>query len=201
MSRTSLWHILRHGPVSGGMLSAFAKNVFGDAITVLHKADDSVENETQSKFATLQNRLIDLMNEFVHDAPLSIMEFHLRTNIHMIFGAEENYLILKPLFKKALTDTTISAWITENEAGALCAYYFLNIDTQIPREKQPTLIFFDNDRRLASYNVSNYNFSFASIVEKALTYILNPRHEYYWNKTRIECEGFFVERGNMAAAR
>lgn len=145
-----------------------------------------------------RNALVrSIIKQVSHHAPLMLwsVEQELAWLVHHAPEAEFRYNRLTKQFALALQDKTITAWVGANDFIAVSALHYLQLHGH-DQKKKPALIGFDDAKIATAQNLTSYNFSFPSIIEKALTYILNPQHKYYWNKSSIECEGIIMERSS-----
>ena len=100
------------------------------------------------------------------------------------------------LFPRALQDTTITAWICENDFVALAAMHYLKT-TQPPHvQNRIAIIGFDDLPAATENDLTSYNFAPSLIMEKAVGFLINPQQEFFKDKMRIEVEGVLIERGS-----
>jgi DNA-binding LacI/PurR family transcriptional regulator len=118
---------------------------------------------------------------------------HLGWYLLQTLTLEQQRVGMQPLFEEAISHPEITAWVGANDHTALFAIHFLKTHGIIPPERI-SVIGFDDIRMAYDYNMSTYNFNLASMAQRTVSYILNPNHEHFWNKLRIECEGKVIER-------
>jgi DNA-binding LacI/PurR family transcriptional regulator/DNA-binding transcriptional regulator YhcF (GntR family) len=85
----------------------------------------------------------------------------------------EIYSTMRPLFKKALSDRTITAWVMANDfAAALAIDYLKEMNMQTP--ENVSIISFDNTLDAMEYQITSYDFNNTGIVTMMLRSILAP---------------------------
>jgi DNA-binding transcriptional regulator YhcF (GntR family) len=110
----------------------------------------------------------------------------------------EIYYRMVPLFRKALENKTITAWVTANDYTATLALDYLK-ENKIRVPEDLSIISFDNTLDAMENQLTSYDFNLNGIVSIILRYALRPssvsssRH-----KAVIEAEGTIIERRSTA---
>jgi DNA-binding LacI/PurR family transcriptional regulator len=113
----------------------------------------------------------------------------------------EIYEKMTPLFKNALNDTGITAWLMANDyAGTLAIDYLKEQKVKIPEDV--SVIAFDNTIDAMEYQLTSYDFNNNGIVNLMLRYILSPSSLPVEERSKVkEVDGMLVERLSVAHAR
>ncbi|MBD3345716.1 MAG: hypothetical protein GF401_11705 [Chitinivibrionales bacterium] len=112
----------------------------------------------------------------------------------------ELYYFLRTLFKKALTDTEITAWICANDQVAVAAYdYCRERGIDIPGKL--SIVGFDDSYEALEKGITSYNFNIRGIMNAMIGYILNTRsYPGTYQRRPIEIEGMIVQRRTSGRA-
>ena len=115
--------------------------------------------------------------------------------LQTLLSQEYAYTQLVPLLQRAL-ELRSTAWVFENDqlAGLALTNFIRQNNISVPDNL--AVVGFDDTAVAANINLTSYNFDFGGIARTAISFILNPEHRIYWNKTRIECEGLVIERNS-----
>jgi DNA-binding transcriptional regulator YhcF (GntR family) len=106
----------------------------------------------------------------------------------------EIYFRMIPLFKQALKNKAITAWVMANDYTATLALdYLKEIKVRVPEDL--SIISFDNTLDAMEYQLTSYDFNLSGIVSIMLRYALRPSSvSSHRHKALIEAEGAIVER-------
>lgn len=101
---------------------------------------------------------------------------------------------MAPLFKKALQNTSLTAWLMANDYAATLALDYLK-EKKIRVPEDISVIAFDNTLDAMEYQLTSYDFNNSGIINSMLRYILSPS-TFSMNRPDdvIEVEGSIVER-------
>lgn len=125
------------------------------------------------------------------------LERHLRRTI----SRAELRRDLDPLFAQALSDSSITTWVCNNDSVATVALdYLKEAGRSVPEEI--SVVGFDNSPEALDFNLTSYDFNAEGSVLAMLHYALGtlwPTHRK--PGTPVEMDGFLVERGTLARAR
>ncbi|MDD5673479.1 MAG: substrate-binding domain-containing protein [Chitinivibrionales bacterium] len=109
-------------------------------------------------------------------------------------------LFYKPLFKRALADPAITAWVAANDETAFAAMDFL----AAARRRVPAdmaLVSFDDDFNALFRNLSSYNFNLSGLLHQALEHLLRPSFPSVKQADGpVEIRGYVVQRGSLGEA-
>ncbi|MBD3320799.1 MAG: GntR family transcriptional regulator [Chitinivibrionales bacterium] len=110
-----------------------------------------------------------------------------------LYVAELNYF-LRSLFRKALADREITAWICANDQVAIAAYDYCRAHgVAIP--ERLWIIGFDDSYEALERGITSYNFNIRGIIHAMIGYILNTRtYAGLHFRKPIEIEGTIVQR-------
>jgi DNA-binding GntR family transcriptional regulator len=107
---------------------------------------------------------------------------------------------LTPLFKDALKDESITAWVLSNDLIAPFALDFLR-KKKIEPGKDISVVSFDDILRALTYHVTSYNFNIAGLTGSILRFLLWESKRAPQRKRRIvEIQGTIVERQTSGPA-
>jgi len=113
----------------------------------------------------------------------------------------EIYQKMGPLFKNALKDTGITAWLLANDYAATLAIDYLK-EQKVKIPEDISIIAFDNTIEAMEYQLTSYDFNNNGIVNLMLRYILAPSSLPTQELNRVkEVDGMLVERLSAANAR
>jgi DNA-binding transcriptional regulator YhcF (GntR family) len=106
----------------------------------------------------------------------------------------EIYHRMIPLFKRALENRSITAWVLANDYSATLALDYLKQQhVRVPEDL--SVISFDNTLDAMEYKLTSYDFNLNGIVSIMLRYALRPSSvSSPRRKTVIEAEGAIIER-------
>lgn len=106
----------------------------------------------------------------------------------------EIYYRMVPLFKKALENKGITAWVMANDYSATLALDFLK-EHHVRVPEDLSVISFDNTLDAMEYKLTSYDFNLSGIVSVMLRYALQPSSvSSPRKKSTIEVEGAIIER-------
>ena len=110
-------------------------------------------------------------------------------------------LYLQPLFEQAIAMPAITAWVTANDAIAVCALEFLRVrGVDVPG--RISLISFDDSVSAMTRRITSYNFNLPGIVSAAFRHVLRSNHQTQAPRSRtVEIPGTIVERETSGRAR
>jgi DNA-binding LacI/PurR family transcriptional regulator/DNA-binding transcriptional regulator YhcF (GntR family) len=113
----------------------------------------------------------------------------------------EIYTMMRPLFKKAFHNRSITAWVMANDfAATLAIDYLKEINCQTPEDI--SIVSFDNTIDAMEYQITSYDFNNNGIVTMMLRYILSPPSLPMRGRDEImEVEGRIVVRRSTGLAR
>jgi DNA-binding transcriptional regulator YhcF (GntR family) len=106
----------------------------------------------------------------------------------------EIYHRMIPLFKQALKNKAVTAWVMANDYTATLALdYLKEIKVRVPEDL--SVISFDNTLDAMEYQLTSYDFNASGIVSIMLRYALRPSSvSSHRHKAVIEAEGTIIER-------
>lgn len=112
----------------------------------------------------------------------------------------EIYYRLLPMFKQALADKAITAWVMCNDFTATLAIdYLKQEDIQIPQ--QISIVAFDNTLDAMETRLTSYNFNNAGIINWMLRFIVRPSTFGGSKRKKVfEPEGNIIERQTSGKA-
>jgi DNA-binding LacI/PurR family transcriptional regulator len=101
-------------------------------------------------------------------------------------------IMLQPLFEKALSDRSITAWVCSSDPQALMALEFVRARGKtVP--KDISVMGFDDTTDAYNNGLTSYNFDIGQAAYRMLNFILDPRTESR-GPTVVEIPGMVVER-------
>ncbi|MBD3319814.1 MAG: GntR family transcriptional regulator [Chitinivibrionales bacterium] len=106
-----------------------------------------------------------------------------------------------PLFKNALRDKNITAWICANDLIASMALSYLRTkNIKVPQDI--SIIGFDDTLDAMGERITSYNFNLQSIAEAMINFILHPYgFKRVWKRKITDIEGSLVVRSTSDKAR
>jgi len=108
---------------------------------------------------------------------------------------------LHPMFEQAIAMPAITAWVTANDAIAVCALEFLRA-RGVEAPGRISLVSFDNSVSAMTRRITSYNFNLPGIVGAAFRHVLRSNHRTQAPRPRtVEIPGAIVERETTARAR
>jgi DNA-binding transcriptional regulator YhcF (GntR family) len=108
---------------------------------------------------------------------------------------------LQPLMRDALKLAGVTAWVGANDDVAVaCMEYLRAQGRRIPQDV--SVVGFDDSADAQSRRLTSYNFDCAGAVHAALHHALQPRlrRPAGGKATRVDIEGYLVERATLAVA-
>jgi DNA-binding transcriptional regulator YhcF (GntR family)/DNA-binding LacI/PurR family transcriptional regulator len=117
--------------------------------------------------------------------------------------AEEEALRTRlfPLFKKAIADPAVTAWVCVNDRAAMPALDFLKL---YAGKRRIELVSYDDTFEAFQHKITSYNFNISALVNAMISFVLYPRREWYksYSTHPVQIEGALVERApKYSAAR
>ncbi len=104
---------------------------------------------------------------------------------------------LQPLFRRALTDPAITAWVSVEDSHGLAALDFL---AGTPAGRRVSVVSFDNSPESLRGGLTSYDFNLSLIVQRMLHHLLTPPRRVSVDSPLIEhVPGFVVERWSSRA--
>ncbi|MDD5674985.1 MAG: substrate-binding domain-containing protein [Chitinivibrionales bacterium] len=124
---------------------------------------------------------------------LEKLDFTLQT----IALEEKHRRLCLPLFKRALADPNITAWVCANDQIAFLAADFLKSkNLHVPADI--SLVGFDDLFRSFQSNLTSYNFNNPMVVHRIFQHILNPLSDAMTNKNApVEIPGHIMQRESV----
>jgi DNA-binding LacI/PurR family transcriptional regulator len=103
-----------------------------------------------------------------------------------------------PLFERALSNKTITAWVMANDYAAMLAVDFLR-EKKVRIPENLSIISFDNTPGAVEYQLTSYDFNHSGIISMMLNYLIRPSiiPQAQRDKT-IGIEGTIIERRSTA---
>jgi hypothetical protein len=110
----------------------------------------------------------------------------------------EIYHRMLPLFERALSNKTITAWVMANDYAAMLAVDFLR-EKKVRIPENLSIISFDNTPGAVEYQLTSYDFNHSGIISMMLNYLIRPSiiPQAQRDKT-IGIEGTIIERRSTA---
>ena len=101
---------------------------------------------------------------------------------------------MAPLFKKALSDKSLTVWLVANDYAATLALDYLK-EKKVKVPEDISVIAFDNTLDAMEYQLTSYDFNNSGIINSMLRYILSPS-TFFTSRINevIEADGSIVER-------
>lgn len=101
---------------------------------------------------------------------------------------------MAPLFKKALSDKSLTVWLVANDYAATLALDYLK-EKKVKVPEDISVIAFDNTLDAMEYQLTSYDFNNSGIINSMLRYIMSPS-TFFTNRINevIEADGSIVER-------
>jgi len=104
-----------------------------------------------------------------------------------------------PLFTRAISDKSITAWVCATDFLAGFAVDFL-AGNKIEIPKRISLVAFDNQTIATTFYISSYDFGVPQIIRNAVRFIIDPKQFRNQDAGDTESEGLIVERSSIAKA-
>ena len=123
-----------------------------------------------------------------------------KNTTHNLIVGSAYYESLEPLFRQALADTSITAWVVANDRTALYAFDFLGQrGVRIPG--RISVISYDNSSESLVNNLTSYSFNTSGIAHAMIFHCLYPRQFKRKRTDRCrEIEGLIIERRSTGTA-
>jgi len=105
-----------------------------------------------------------------------------------------------PLYRRAIRDRRITAWVAANDQQAESAILFLR-DRNIRIPEQLSIVSFNDSTRAWKYQVSSYNFNVASVAVAMVGFVLG--RPPYFRKSGVQVitiDGMVINRSTAAKA-
>ncbi|MBD3418598.1 MAG: GntR family transcriptional regulator [Chitinivibrionales bacterium] len=114
-------------------------------------------------------------------------------SVKSMYLAELNHF-LRPLFRKAGLEESITAWVCANDQVACAAQDFCR-HKKIDVPGQLSIVGFDDSYEGLQRGISSYNFNLRGIMHAMIAYLLNTRaYPTIFARRPIEIEGMLVQR-------
>jgi len=130
---------------------------------------------------------------------------HLARTVHTglwhsyyLWGVVSN---LEPLFKKALRDRTITAWVCGDDEEALAALFFLKRN-RVPVPRRISVVGYNNSLEALKNNLTSFTANYEAILDGMIDHIIRPDVAVGLRKNKVlVIEGCLVERKTTGPAR
>jgi hypothetical protein len=132
-----------------------------------------------------------------------VLDRRMRDRIDMVSSAarevlrdNEIFIHMLPLFKQAVKEKEITAWVAGNDHTALLAHRFLR-DTGVLMPDTISLVGFDDTIEAMESQITSYSFNVTSLVAAMIGHILRPNDPVYKKGTAGNIiDGTIVERAS-----
>jgi DNA-binding transcriptional regulator YhcF (GntR family) len=184
-----------------GLKEIFSEAGYSDGVKAF-VAEES--RESQPVKYTLE-QLLPMQKQLATICPPDIREdfsnYFDRRFIQKAYGATRVRKTCRPLFENMLSDRSITALVTVNDAVALFALEFLR-EKNIRVPQDISVVSFDDTFEAYEQGLTSYNFNIAGAANAMVGYLLNPQaYSSPSYRNGIEIEGMVVTRNSTGRAR
>jgi DNA-binding transcriptional regulator YhcF (GntR family) len=197
----SQWSAVRYQ----GLREAFEAAEIPGGVSLFSLSDIEDVYEFQEKFTSgTLNRILDTLHKAILPAlpALDLEELEpLRIAIGKFMRNKSLSAPLSHLFDEAVSDPSITAWVTANDFFALLALEYLQ-SNYIDVPKRISVIGFDDTFDAFLHECTSYNFNIPSLVRAMLRHVLHRNyHPLGKGDEPIELDGMIIERKTTATVK
>lgn len=153
-----------------------------------------------TEFRTISGQLDSFRRAIEHtDTRVSDSFYGFYSDTYLLRRAIQQ--IMLPLFRRALNDESITAWVGVNDWIALSAYDYLR-NERVPVPEHISLTGFDDTFEAFTHGLTSYDFNMPALVTAILEHVLRRRGAGgRKNPKQMEIPGVVTPRGSVSSIR
>jgi hypothetical protein len=126
----------------------------------------------------------------------------LRETVTARLASDEIRSRMIPMFERALSDRSITAWVGGNDFVAITALHFLKVTKRIAVPESISVVGFDNTLDAFINDCTSYDFNIPAAVRAMIDFIIEPKGVSQLEPASVQhIDGILVQRGSTGRAR